>query len=60
MFVGQRYTRSFVLKFTDGRKRILFAFIILQKHVLLLLWVDTNKRRVFTDSKDFSLLVFRF
>ncbi len=41
----------------DGRKCILFAFIILQKHsVLLLLWVLTNKRRVFTDSKDVLFL----
>ncbi len=36
----------------DGRKHILFAFNILQKHnVLLLLWVHTNKRRVFKDLK---------
>ncbi len=28
----------------DGRKRILFVFFILQKHVLVLLWVHTNKR----------------
>ncbi len=42
----------------DDRKRILFAFIILQKHnvLLLLLWVHTNKRRVFTDLKDVLLL----
>ncbi len=41
----------------DGRKRILFAFIILQKcNVLLLLWVHTNKCRVFTDSKDVLFL----
>ncbi len=52
------YTQSFVLKFTDrdGRKHIMFAFIILQKcNVLLLLWVHTNKRRVFTDSKNVLL-----
>ncbi len=30
----------------DGRKRILFSFIILQKRVLLLLCVHTNKHRV--------------
>ncbi len=41
----------------DGRKRILFALIILQKHnVSLLLWVPTNKRTVFTDWKDVLLL----
>ncbi len=41
----------------DRRNRILIAFIILQKrNVLLLLWVHTNKRRIFTDSKDVLLL----
>ncbi len=40
----------------DGRKRILFAFIILQKRVLLLLCVHTNKHRVFTDLKGVSFL----
>ncbi len=39
-----------------GRKRVVFAFIILQKRVLLLLWVHTNKRRVFADLKDVLLL----
>ncbi len=49
------YTRSFefhaqVHRDQDGRKPILFPFIILQKHNdLLLLWVHTNKCRVFTD-----------
>ena len=37
----------------DGRKRIMFAFIILQKrNVSLLFWVHTNKCWVFTDTKD--------
>ncbi len=58
MSVRQRYIQSFALKLTDrdGRKRILFAFIILQKRILWLLWVHTNKRRVFTDLKDVLLL----
>ncbi len=42
-----------VHRYLDGRKRILFALITLQKrNVSLLFWVHTNKRRVFTDSKD--------
>ncbi len=52
IFVIHRYTRKFVLKFTETeivKKCIQFAFIILQKHVLLLLWVHTNKCRAFTD-----------
>ncbi len=37
----------------DGRKRILFALITLQKrNVSLLFWVHKNQHRVFTDSKD--------
>ncbi len=40
----------------DGRKCIVFAFIILQKHnVLLLLWVHTNKQ-VFIDTRNVLLL----
>ncbi len=38
------------------RQHILFAFIISQKRDLFLLGVQTNKRRVFTDSKDVLLL----
>ncbi len=49
--------RAQVYRDRDSRKLILFAFIILQKrNVLLLLWVHTNKCRVFTDSKDVLLL----
>ncbi len=49
--------RAQVHRDRDSRKRILFAFIILQKHnILLLLWVHTNKCRVFTDLKDVLLL----
>ncbi len=47
--------RTQVHRDRDGRERIPFAFIILQKHVLLL-WGHTNKRRVFTDLKDVLLL----
>ncbi len=48
--VTYRYIfRSFSLKFTWDLKRILFAQ---KRNVSLLFWVHTNKRRVFTDSKD--------
>ncbi len=41
----------------DGKKRILFAFIILQNHNdLLLLWGHTKESRHFTDLKDVLLL----
>ncbi len=46
-----------VSRTSSRRKRILIAFIILHKHnVLLLSWVHTNTRKVFTDSKDVLLL----
>ncbi len=58
MSVRQVYMkfRAQVYRDRDGRKHILFPFIILQKRHVLLLWVHTNKRRVFTDSKDVLLL----
>ncbi len=59
MSVNQVYAefRAQVYRDRDRRKRIQFSFIILQKdNVLLLLWVNTNKRKVFTDSKDALLL----
>ncbi len=45
----QRVTQERILKFTWDLKRILFAE---KRNVSLLFWVHTNKRRVFTDSKD--------
>ncbi len=46
-----------VSRTSSRRKRILIAFIILHKHnVLLLSWVHTNTRKVFTDSKHVLLL----
>ncbi len=42
---------------TETAENASFAFNILQKlNALLLLWVHTNKRRVFTDLKDVLLL----
>lgn len=59
--IRQEYTdfRSNALKFTDrdGRKRILFAFIILQKYnVLLLFWVHTDKQSLQIQKMHYSYL----
>ncbi len=44
--------QSFTFTDRDGKKRILFAFIILQKcNILLLLWVRMNKHRVLQTRK---------